>query len=229
MDIPTGTIGQGSMHVRMEERPCKWCGVMTDFPIGAVAGTHFESVPAICDECELESIHEADRRAAKPDVEGLFKRSGAPDSPRLSLPIAFKMFGRNDQKGLFAHGEPGAFKTSSAVEFIRQWSKSGKSSMYMTEREYFEAQWHKDRPKLNRLRTIPLLVVDDIGTDYQSDYSAGHFFDLVDARYRRDVKTIWISNHDPEELAAKFVHFDARVIRRLGEMCEVVHMSGGGQ
>lgn len=54
--------------------------------------------------------------------------------------------------------------------------------------------------KMNILKRTKVLVIDDFGAEYASDFLAAEWFDLLDARYRELAPTIITSNVAPDEL-----------------------------
>lgn len=223
-----------------EIKSCTECGADAKFPaglIGTLAHLSFvqdlvDRAGILCDECELKAREKSSEEASRLNTADLLKRSGAPvdDVPSVELHYAFRRFLDNQKRGLFVHGIPGTYKTSNAVELIREWCRDGKYAMYVRERQYFQACWDKERKTINRMKNIPLLVIDDLGTDHESQWSAGLFYDLVDARYVSGKKTAFISNFSLGHMAGTpdengdprpgFHHFDNRVFRRIAEMVE---------
>jgi DNA replication protein DnaC len=217
MDI-AGSIGKG-VDVGWVMRPCKYCGGEARFPEGLFGNSVFANIPAICDDCEKKDRVRIASEMLRTDPAELFERSGAPNCPPCQLHYQLGNFVNDDKRGVFVFGAPGTYKTSSAAQMVRAWSKQrGVPSVYTRERAYFEACWDNDRATVDRLRKAPLLIIDDLGTDHESDWSAGLFYDLVDCRYQSNKKTVWISNLPIGQLAG-FKHFDGRVIRRIAEMC----------
>lgn len=223
----TDSIGKG-VDVGWELRPCKYCEGEARFPAGLFGSTSFASVPAICDDCERKVAREIMAKMMAVDAVELIQRSGAPNPPPVVMHWRFGNFLHDDARGLLVHGRPGTFKTSNAVELIRQWChRQSKGAVYICEAEYFEACWNKDSAFLDRCRQTPLLIVDDLGTHKQSEWSAGLFFDLVDWRYRGKGKTVFILNVPMDDLP-DMQHFDDRIMRRIMEMCgEPLEMGGG--
>ena len=211
-----------------EIRECRECGAKTKFPAKIVENLGLGDIGAICDECELEQRRQAEEEAMQANIEQLIERAGIPPAPEASLHPAFGHFLSCDSKpGLYVHGVPGVGKTTQACQAVREWAEMGRKALYITERQYFQASWDNDSEMISRMKKIPLLIVDDLGTDHQSDWSAGEFFALVDARYayQNKRKTIWVSNHDPQELT-EFKHFGDRALRRIAETCgEPLHMT----
>jgi hypothetical protein len=212
-------FGSGA-DVGWEVRPCAECGKDARFPAGLFRGSAFGAAPAICDECEQVETDRICADLMKRDPVELWEKSGAPKHlPKVRLPEPLRRFLTDDRRGVYLHGDVGVYKSSSATQVIREWCwRVGRPAVYIREGQWFEACWHKDHDTLERIRRAPLLVVDDLGTHHESEFTAGQFFDLVDARYLNQRKTIWISNLAPGDIAG-LKHFDDRIMRRLVEMC----------
>jgi hypothetical protein len=67
---------------------------------------------------------------------------------------------------------------------------------------------------LEQLRTSPLVVLDDIGTECATGPGAAVLYDVVDERYRQGRRTVVTSNLRGEQLRATY---DERLLRRLRE------------
>lgn len=217
-----------------EIRPCMVCGQDAKYPANMVRNSPFEKIPAICDGCEIASRDGADQRIKRFEPKRLIERSGIPPMPSISIHPALKSFPDAKRSGVFLCGPPGSGKTSTAVSAIRAWCTKGLRCLYVTERQYFQAHFDRDNSLIRRAQQMPFVVFDDLGTDKQSEWSAGVFFGLVDERYRHRRKTVFISNHTLSELAGEdggggFQHFDDRVKRRVADMCGPSIMIKGGK
>lgn len=235
-----------SSNAGWETKPCRQCGRPARYPaelIQSFAGLKnvlqkIEEAGILCDACELASRRDSTEASGKRNIDRTIERSGIPPAPPVRLHPGFEAFIHSPRSGLFVYGVPGTYKTSQGVQLIREWCQRGRPAVYARERDYFRACWDKDRDYIDRLKRTPLLVLDDLGTDHQSSWSAGLFYDLVDARYSHQLKTVWISNHSLGELAGMpdehgrprsgFHHFDDRVFRRISEMCEEPILTMGG-
>ena len=218
-----------------EIRDCRECGAKTKFPAKIVENLGLGDVGAICDECELEQRRQADEEAMQANIEQLIDRAKIPPLPAVeSLHPAARQFIDAKRTGLFLYGPPGSTKTRTASTVVRMWCRERRRAYYITEKRYFEASYNNQTQSVKRAKSSPLLVIDDLGKDYESDWSAGEFFSLVDERYMHDRKTIFVSNFSPQVLAGTdedpenqgFKHFDDATMRRIAEMCvEPLHMT----
>lgn len=70
-----------------------------------------------------------------------------------------------------------------------------------------------------------LLILDDMGVSKPSEWNVSALYQIIDARYNRNLPTIITSNYSLEELEARLTVGDKwsaqRIISRLSEMCEV--------
>ena len=145
-------------------RECCECGMPARFPEGLVAGTEFESVPAICDDCEVKSRDRAYSEAHEPDVDRLIDRSNVPAiAPVDRMHPAFSAMAEGRRHGLFVVGEPGVGKTRNACAMVRRWCERGHRAFYLREKEYFSAAYKGDKSVTKRAEKTPLLVIDDLG------------------------------------------------------------------
>lgn len=74
-------------------------------------------------------------------------------------------------------------------------------------------------------RSVPMLFLDDLGAEADTDYSRSAVESLIDARYRcRDERWTWFTtNHDLAELARRY---STRTVSRLCDLCELVSFDG---
>lgn len=85
---------------------------------------------------------------------------------------------------------------------------------------------HKDsaRQALNRLRSVDLLLIDDLGKGRLSPVVASEMFAIIDHRYANALPMIWTSNSEPQDIVARLpddmadpfagrLHDSSRIIR----------------
>lgn len=75
----------------------------------------------------------------------------------------------------------------------------------------------------NDMKTLPLLVIDDLGKEKQTAWSDQTLFEIINYRYEHRLPIIITTNLSPDELARRY---DKAVISRLIEMCKYVRMTG---
>lgn len=74
-----------------------------------------------------------------------------------------------------------------------------------------------------RYSKAPLLILDDFGCGYMTDWAVDMLYQLVNVRYDAELPLIATSNYDltglKEKLSRKDEHGGARIASRLSEMC----------
>jgi len=68
---------------------------------------------------------------------------------------------------------------------------------------------------LNKYSTVPLLVLDDLGSEKASEYTLTTLYILIDRRYREEMDTIITTNLSGVEIED---HLNARIASRLAGM-----------
>lgn len=76
---------------------------------------------------------------------------------------------------------------------------------------------------LSRMKSIPMLVIDDLGKEKKTDWSQQTLFDVINYRYEHMLPTIITTNFDDTELMN---YVSNATISRLNEMSTAIHMSG---
>lgn len=87
--------------------------------------------------------------------------------------------------------------------------------MFDGRQEYFDS--------LNR---FPLLVLDDLNAEQQTDYMLSMVYDVIDARYRARLPLIVTTNLTREELQNPADIRHERIFSRLFEMCTPIEIAG---
>ena len=79
---------------------------------------------------------------------------------------------------------------------------------------------------LDSLNKFPLLVLDDLSTERQTDYMLEMVYNVIDARYRAKLPLIVTTNLTREELQnADDIRYQ-RIFSRLFEMCTPIEIAG---
>lgn len=73
------------------------------------------------------------------------------------------------------------------------------------------------------MKSLPLLVIDDLGKEKQTAWSDQTLFEIINYRYEHRLPVLITTNLSPDELARRY---DKAVISRLHEMCIYVSMIG---
>lgn len=79
---------------------------------------------------------------------------------------------------------------------------------------------------IEHLKTVDLLVLDDLGAENTTDWTKEILFNIVDYRYNAELPLIITTNCVPEELKAKI---GDRIFDRIREMCALVPVTAKSQ
>ena len=125
------------------------------------------------------------------------------------------------RESLYIHGSYGSGKSHLAAAILNRLASEGVAGRYGSApallrlvRQGF--QDHSADDRLEALMTVPLLIIDDLGTEHESGWNGSSLFDLINARYLADRATIFTSNLPVE------AHRDDRIISRINGTCHIV-------
>lgn len=135
-------------------------------------------------------------------------------------------------RSLLLFGDHSTGKTGLAVALLRCLVlEQGQRGFFASVPEVLDmlrpsrAEDHDERvgQAMTALRTVPVLIVDDIGAQKDSDWSDERLFIVLEHRKNNLLRTIVTSNLSPEELGERI---GPRITWRITEDAEVVHLSG---
>ena len=139
-------------------------------------------------------------------------------------------------KGLWFFGDPGTGKTTLAMLVSKLGLESGRSvAIYslpkllaQIRRTYgAEAGEQSYTDLFDRLTTVDLLHIDDLGAEKQTEWVLEQLYALINERYEAKRSLIVTTNKNEAELEEQI---GERVVSRLVEMCgDPVHMFGEDQ
>jgi DNA replication protein DnaC len=133
-------------------------------------------------------------------------------------------------RGLWFMGPVGTGKTTLAMLVSKAALKAGRSvaiyslprllneirDMYRTDRSHVEL--------LDRLTSVDLLHVDDIGAERSNDWVLEELYSIVNARYEDQRSIVITTNIDDRDKLCEQI--TARTVSRLTEMCEELPLVG---
>lgn len=234
------TVASSLPNFARTERTCLRCG-------GNLAADRMFICPPCDVATETERI-ERDAREESERVAGRLRRSGLPaayaDGSRTiedvrdsdARDLAHALLAGN-LRGLYLHGPAGGDKTTLAAATFSLWIANGGSGIFVSVLDLISdiQATFGDRATLSRNAIIkplietPLLVLDDIGKEKASDYSAGVIFQVLDGRYRlRESGRAMIvtSNWNLPQLCSRFTNdtIAEPIRRRLAEMTAALEM-----
>jgi DNA replication protein DnaC len=138
-----------------------------------------------------------------------------------------KFFLQDVHPNLYIHGGVGTGKTALACAILNELHRVGKTVRFVRVTELLKQLVQADTGDhdYDRMVSVPVLCLDDIGAQKGNDYARQALLSIYDARTGSGRRTIWTSNLDLEELIA-FMGDDARLTSRIAGTAKVVQLDG---
>lgn len=122
--------------------------------------------------------------------------------------------------GLLLIGNPGTGKTHLGCSVVRRVLEMGYSARYMSIPSLLVSLREANRgqfglsvsAQIRELSDVQLLVLDEYGAHVRNDIDYQFLFQIVDARYQRNLPTAMLTNVSP---AALYSELDSRFLERL--------------
>lgn len=140
-----------------------------------------------------------------------------------------KMLERN--QGLLLYGPVGTGKTLTAASIANHLLNKGVPVVITSFVKILKAMENdRDGMEANRLVTnlvkCKLLIIDDLGTERNTNYALEKVYDIIDSRYRAELPIILTTNLTLEEMKLEEDLRYKRIYDRIFEMCFPMEFTG---
>ena len=131
-------------------------------------------------------------------------------------------------KGLYLFGGLGVGKTFAAACIANALSKKRYRCIVTNFNRIMNSVWTREHRQdiLDELNSYDLLVIDDLGTEFDSKFTQSLVYEIIDNRYRMGLPLVVTSNISFESLRNTKSEFLRRTSSRLLEMCHPVEVLG---
>ena len=168
------------------------------------------------------------------DLDWYKKTPGSYDRMAAILAEA-KLYVKNFPKkrgNLLLLGTTGTGKTHISTSIAADVIKQGYDVVYDTaqnifsdfEFDRFKNGYGREESRCDKYMECDLLIIDDLGTEFSSQFTLSCLYNLINTRQNRGLGTIISTNLDVDDLSERY---EARIYSRLlGENCKVLPFDG---
>lgn len=190
---------------------------------------------------EEEAAAEAERER-KAEQEAFYRKLERAGVPRryhkAAHPMAKDLAAKvEDGQSLYVWGDNGTLKTTLASAIARRLVYHGKRLRMVNAVDLLiEVQSTYGTPRaeadvLAKYSKAPYLILDDLGKEQQTAWTASRLYAVLNARYNAMLPTVITSNFRVSEIASRMSGCDESTAKAIGSrlagMCETVATDGG--
>lgn len=135
-----------------------------------------------------------------------------------------------DNSGLYLYGDVGVGKTMLACIIANERAYLGKRSYFATVPDLLEdlrdfSNAERREIKMNTVKNVGCLIIDDLGAENPTNWSADQLFAIINHRYNENLQTIITSNFDFDKIIDRMPYYTGdRIVRRIKAICTPVLM-----
>ena len=133
-----------------------------------------------------------------------------------------------NNSGLMFWGGVGNGKTFAASCIANALIDKGIPALVTSFPRILGAGWDKTEI-IDQMRRFPLMVIDDLGAERQSEYAREVVYTVVDERYKSGKPLIVTTNMTLDEIRNPADRSQERIYSRILEMCVPVYFKGGSR
>jgi DNA replication protein DnaC len=139
-----------------------------------------------------------------------------------------KVIAKEEHKGMYIYGTVGSGKTLLASCIANRLLKEDKELLFISVPDFldelkdtFNNRGNNELTLMNQVRSIPVLILDDLGAHAYTDWSAGRIYNIINYRACNNLSTIITSNLSVDELAEAI---DVRTSSRILQLCQIYRL-----
>lgn len=118
----------------------------------------------------------------------------------------------NKFTNLYLYGKSGLGKTFLCNCIAKELLDAGKSVLYlsaaqlfkMLEKNTFKNDGEDSDDALNLIFDADLLIIDDLGTEFQTSFTSSEFFNIINSRYIKKKPAVISTNLEPKDIINKY-------------------------
>lgn len=133
---------------------------------------------------------------------------------------------KGEKKSILLTGDVGTGKTHLAASIANYCMEHGMVVKFGNVTDMFESMrnaFSQDGDVLGEVKSVPLLVLDDLGKEHTTEWTNETIYSIINYRYEHMLSTVVTTNLSLTEMQEKL---GEATVSRLMEMCEYVSMDG---